>query len=152
MSAATTDFTLHERLAADSFVLGDFPLCRLLLMNDANYPWFILVPRRSGAREIYLLNEADQRLLWAESARLSRAIMHAYAGEKLNVAALGNMVPQLHLHHIVRHASDAAWPGPVWGKAPALSYTDAQRAERIARLRQQFGSESNFAWAPGIRL
>src|SRR6185436_11364077 len=99
-------FELHARLAADTFVLGDFPLCRLLLMNDAHYPWFILVPRRAGAREIYELAEADQQLLLGESAQLSRAAMTAFAGEKLNVAALGNVVSQLHLHHVVRFVSD----------------------------------------------
>ena len=138
-------FSLHERLAADCFVLGDFPLCRLLLMNDANYPWFILVPRRAGAREIYLLDEADQRRLWAESAQLSRAIMAAYAGEKLNVAALGNQVPQLHLHHVVRYAGDAAWPDPVWGKVPAAPYGERPRAERVAQLRAQ--GLPGFDWA-----
>ena len=111
-------FELHPRLAADCFVLGDFPLCRLLLMNDAQYPWFILVPRREGAREIYLLEERDQQQLLRESSQLSRAAMDAFKGEKLNVAALGNVVPQLHLHHIVRYASDPAWPGPVFGRHP----------------------------------
>jgi len=127
-------FALHPRLAADSFVLGDFPLCRLLLMNDAQYPWFILVPRRAGAREIYLLEERDQLQLWRESSQLSRAAMEAYRGEKLNVAALGNSVPQLHLHHVVRDARDAAWPGPVWGRHPARPYTAAEKLERCAAL------------------
>ena len=128
-------FELHPRLAADAFVLGDFPLCRLLLMNDAQYPWFILVPRREGAREIYLLDEPDQRALWGESAQLSRAIMRAFDGEKLNVAALGNVVPQLHVHHIVRFAADPAWPGPVFGKRPPQPYAEAAKAGRIAALR-----------------
>src|SRR5262245_27562488 len=97
-------FELHPRLAADTIVLGDFPLCRLLLMNDAQYPWFILVPRRAGAREIYQLDERDQQQLLKESAQLSRAVMDAFRGEKLNVAALGNLVPQLHVHHVVRYA------------------------------------------------
>ena len=128
-------FALHPRLAADTFTLGDLPLCRLLLMNDAQYPWFILVPRREGAREIYLLDDADQLQLWRESARLSRALMDAFAGYKLNVAALGNVVPQLHLHHIVRQPGDAAWPGPVWGRHPPRPYTDAERAARIEAVR-----------------
>lgn len=127
-------WALHERLAADTHALGDFPLCRLLLMNDANYPWFILVPRRAGAREIYRLDEADQRQLLAESSQLSQAIMEAYGGEKLNVAALGNMVPQLHLHHVVRFAGDPAWPAPVWGKHPPKPYDEAGRAARLAAL------------------
>ncbi|MGH8441373.1 MAG: HIT domain-containing protein [Nevskiaceae bacterium] len=140
-------FELHPRLAADAFVLGDFPLCRLLLMNDAQYPWFILVPRRENAREIYLLEERDQALLLRESSLLSRALMQAFDGEKLNVAALGNVVPQLHLHHIVRYAADAAWPGPVFGRHPAQPYADADRAQRLAALRPHLPSE--FSWAGG---
>jgi len=127
-------FELHPRLAADSFVLGDFPLCRLLLMNDAQYPWFILVPRRVGAREIYLLEERDQQQLLRESSQLSRALMEAYRGEKLNVAALGNVVPQLHVHHVVRYANDAAWPGPVWGRQPARPYAAAEKLGRCEAL------------------
>ena len=140
-------FELHPRLAADAFTLGDFPLCRLLLMNDAQYPWFILVPRRANAREIYLLEEADQQALLRESSLLSRELMGAFAGEKLNVCALGNVVPQLHLHHIVRHAADAAWPGPVFGRHPAVPYTDAARAQRVAALRPRLARD--FTWAAG---
>jgi diadenosine tetraphosphate (Ap4A) HIT family hydrolase len=128
-------FALHPRLAADTFTLGDLPLCRLLLMNDAQYPWFILVPRREGAREVYLLDEADQAQLWRESARLSRALATAFGGDKLNVAALGNVVPQLHVHHIVRYATDPAWPAPVWGRHPPRPYADAEREARCAALR-----------------
>lgn len=137
-------FELHPRLAADSIVLGDFPLCRLLLMNDAQYPWFILVPRRAGAREIYLLAEADQQALLRESAQLSGAIMQAYAGEKLNVAALGNLVPQLHVHHVVRKQADPAWPAPVWGRHPAQPYDEAGRHARMDALRPLLPRE--FGW------
>jgi diadenosine tetraphosphate (Ap4A) HIT family hydrolase len=128
-------FALHPRLAADTFTLGDFPLCRLLLMNDAQYPWFILVPRRENAREIYQLADADQQQLLRESARLSRAVMEEFRGDKLNVAALGNVVPQLHVHHVVRYSGDPAWPAPVWGRHPPRPYTDAERDARIAALR-----------------
>lgn len=128
------DFVLHERLAADTVALGDFPLCRLLLMNDAQYPWFILVPRRAGVREIYQLSDADQQQLLRESCALSRAAMDAFRGDKLNVAALGNLVPQLHLHHVVRFAGDRAWPRPVWGAHPARPYGEAGRAARCAAL------------------
>jgi diadenosine tetraphosphate (Ap4A) HIT family hydrolase len=128
-------FALHPRLAADTVTAGDLPLCRLLLMNDALYPWCILVPRRDDAREAYLLEEADQRQLWRESAQLSRAMMTAFDGHKLNVAALGNVVPQLHVHHIVRYPGDPAWPGPVWGRHPPRPYADAERNERLAALR-----------------
>lgn len=128
-------FALHRQLAADCHVLGDTPLCRLLLMNDARYPWCILVPRRDKAREIYQLDAADRLQLLEESTTLGRALMQAFAGHKLNVAALGNVVPQLHLHHIVRFRDDAAWPAPVWGRLPALPYDDAALAACLARLR-----------------
>ena len=128
-------FVLHPRLAADTFALGDFPLCRLLLMNDAQYPWFILVPRRENAREIYQLADVDQQQLLRESARLSRVVMEEFRGDKLNVAALGNLVPQLHVHHIVRYSGDPAWPAPVWGRHPPRPYTNAERDARIGALR-----------------
>ena len=128
-------FALHPRLEADTVTIGDWPLCRVLLMNDAQYPWFILVPRREGAREIYQLGDADQAQLLRESSQLSRALMQAFRGDKLNVAALGNVVPQLHLHHIVRFAGDPAWPAPVWGRHPARPYAPAEQAERLKALR-----------------
>lgn len=138
-------FTLHPRLAADTLALGDFPLCRLLLMNDAQYPWFILVPRRENAREIYQLEPRDQQLLLRESSALSRAAMDAFKGDKLNVAALGNLVPQLHLHHVVRYAHDPAWPRPVWGLHPARPYAEPERVARLATLRAHLPDD--FAWA-----
>ncbi len=128
-------FELHPQLAADCFTLGDLPLCRLLLMNDAHYPWCILVPRRAAVREIYELDESDQMQLWRESAALGRAMMQACGGDKLNLAALGNLVPQLHIHHVVRRQGDAAWPAPVWGRVPARAYTDEARDEIVGRLR-----------------
>lgn len=135
-----TDFTLHPQLAADCTDLADAPLSRLLLMNDAQYPWFILVPRRAGLREIYQLAAADQQQLLAESVEFGRAAMQAYGGDKLNVAALGNMVPQLHLHHIVRRIDDPAWPAPVWGRHPAVPYTPEQLGERRAALLPLLGA------------
>ncbi len=124
-----SNFELHARLAADCHVLADWPLSRLLLMNDAQYPWCILVPRQTDAREVHELAEDDQLQLLRESSRLGRAMMHAFKGYKLNVAALGNMVPQLHLHHIVRQQTDAAWPAPVWGKHAPVAYEDEQRMQ-----------------------
>lgn len=131
-----TGFELHPRLAADTVALGDFALCRLLLMDDAQYPWFILVPRRHGLREIHEMPDTDQQQLIRESAQLSRALLAAFGGDKLNIAALGNLVPQLHLHHIVRFTSDPAWPAPVWGRHPPLRYEPAVRQLRGARLVQ----------------
>ena len=113
---------LHPQLQKDCLHLGRFQLCQLLLMDDCRYPWFILVPDREEIREIYQLEASDRRLLLDESCLLSEFLMEAYAGDKLNVAALGNQVPQLHLHHIVRYATDAAWPAPIWGLASAEAY------------------------------
>ncbi|MDT8375936.1 MAG: HIT domain-containing protein [Mariprofundaceae bacterium] len=127
-------FELHPRLEADCVSIGSFPLCTLLLMNDCNYPWFILVPQREGVREIYELSEEDQRQLLWESSTLSRAIADHFNADKINVAALGNMVPQLHIHHIVRYRSDAAWPEPVWGHAAAAPYSKQKLSEMVATL------------------
>lgn len=130
-----TPFELDPRLAADCFVLGDWPLSRVLLMNDAQYPWVILVPRRAGVREIHDLDAADQHRLVDESAQLGRTLLQMFDGHKLNVAALGNIVPQLHLHHIVRFRDDAAWPAPVWGRLPRAPYALADATQRMAALR-----------------
>ena len=131
-------FELHAQLAADCFVVGDLELCRLLLMNDSHYPWFILVPRRAGIREIIELSEDERRQLWQESDWLSRELMRHFQPDKLNIAALGNMVPQLHVHHIARFKSDAAWPSPVWGKYPAQAYTPEQAQDRIQAMQAAF--------------
>ncbi len=130
------EFELDHRLAADCAIVGDWPLCRLLLMRDARYPWYILVPRRPGIRELCELDSGDAARLLDESGRLSRFLLAEPGVEKLNVAALGNMVPQLHVHHIGRHAGDAAWPGPVWGVHPALPYDAEALQARLRRTRQ----------------
>lgn len=136
-----TSFELDSRLAADCYRLGSLPLCELLLMNDRQYPWCILVPRRAGLREIYELAAADQAHLLAESVALGRAMRTAFGGDKLNVAALGNMVPQLHLHHIVRQIGDAAWPAPVWGKFPPQPYAEPEARDFARRLGQVLPAE-----------
>ena len=107
---------LHPQLLEDCLVLGSFPLCRLLLMKDANYPWFILVPDRDDLSEIHHLSKEDQLQLIRESAFLSEVLEETFRADKINIAALGNMVPQLHVHHVVRYKDDMAWPSPVWGK------------------------------------
>jgi diadenosine tetraphosphate (Ap4A) HIT family hydrolase len=119
-------FELHPQLAKDTVPLGCFSLCRLLLMNDSRYPWFILVPERGNIREIHELEDAARRQLWDESARLSRTLTGLLKPDKLNIAALGNQVPQLHVHHIVRYVHDATWPQPVWGKLPPKPYYSAE--------------------------
>lgn len=130
-----TGFSLHPQLAQDTYVVTDLPLCRVLLMNESRYPWFILVPRRAGIREIHVLTAAERSQLWAESDQLSRALMALFQPDKLNLAALGNMVPQLHLHHIARFQTDAAWPAPVWGKFAPEPYTIEMATSRCATLR-----------------
>ena len=107
-------------------------------MHDANYPWFILVPERDNITEIYQLSCEDQWQLTQESSYLAQCLAKAFTAEKINVAALGNVVPQLHIHHIVRYRNDPAWPAPVWGKLPAKPYNDKQIAEVVNRLKQVF--------------
>ena len=125
-------FTLHPQLQADCIPLGRFPLCQLLLLNDSNYPWFILVPEREAFSEIYQLSAEDQQQLMCESSHLAQRLAERFKADKMNIAALGNIVPQLHLHHIVRYQHDPAWPAPVWGKVPAKPYG----AEALATLKQ----------------
>ncbi|WP_211825750.1 HIT domain-containing protein [Kistimonas asteriae] len=131
MTDEIAEFSLAQQLADDTVVIGDFPLCRLLLMNDSHYPWFILVPRIAGVEEVYQLTEEDQRQLMWEMAYVSEKLKDIFSADKMNVAALGNMVRQLHVHVVVRHEGDAAWPSPVWGKVPATAYT----AEAIEDIR-----------------
>lgn len=146
MDELELEFELHPRLAADCVVLGDFPLSRLLLMNDSHYPWFILVPRRAEVTEIYHLSRADQQQLMRESAALAETLADVFSARKMNVAALGNLVPQLHLHHVVRYEDDIAWPGPVWGVAEAQPYSEAE-CERV-RSRLEVLLEGELAFKP----
>ncbi len=127
-------FELDARLGNDTLLVGDMALSRVLLMNDRQFPWVILVPRRPQIREIIELDTAEQQLLWAESGQVSVALRKLFSPHKLNVAALGNVVPQLHLHHIARFTDDCAWPNPVWGRQPAKPYSDQQAVSRIAAL------------------
>ena len=128
-------FQLHPRLAADTFHLGDFPLCRVLLMNDAQYPWLVLVPRRADLREVHELTEADQQQLLRESSWVSRQLDEALQAEKMNVANLGNVVNQLHWHVVARFVDDPAWPAPIWGRNPVVPYNDEERRETLAILK-----------------
>jgi len=115
-------FELHTQLAKDCAVVGDLALSRVLLMNDAAYPWLILVPRRADIAEIFQLTALDQRQLWEETSAVAAVMAGHFCADKMNVAALGNVVPQLHVHVIARFRSDAAWPKPVWGVAPPRPY------------------------------
>ena len=115
-------FELSPTLANDTVLIGNFSLSRVLLMNDSNYPWFILVPRQNDIQEIYQLERSKQEQLLHESSVLAGVIMEYFDGDKLNIAAIGNIVPQLHLHHIVRYKNDIAWPKPVWGLHQSVEY------------------------------
>jgi diadenosine tetraphosphate (Ap4A) HIT family hydrolase len=134
-------FQLQPQLARDCFVIKDLELCRLLLMNDKNYPWCILVPMRGSPantkKEIYELTEAEQIQLLKESSQLSQVMMGLFNGKKMNVAALGNVVPQLHIHHIVRQEADPCWPRPVWGQVPPVFYSDAEALRIIELIKQR---------------
>lgn len=140
-----TAFELHPQLTADTLLLGDWPLSRVLLMNDRQYPWCILVPRRADIRESYQLSPDDQQQLWKESILLGQTLMTLFNGDKLNVAALGNMVPQLHWHHIVRFKTDPAWPAPVWGKVPCVTYDTLQVNERKFMLKKALHHALKFS-------
>ena len=128
------DFVLHPRLAADTAVVADWPLCRVLLMNDARYRWLILVPRRPDAVELFDLDAADRAALTEEVARASQTLKTITAATKINVGALGNLVPQLHVHIVARNPGDPAWPGPVWGHSPAVPFDDSIRTAFIAQF------------------
>lgn len=138
-------FVLDARLQQDTVSVGDFSLCRLLLSNDSNYPWFILVPRRPDISEVFQLSSQDQLQLWQETTALSLKLKQLFNADKLNVAALGNVVSQLHMHVIVRFREDAAWPAPVWGKHPAKPYTAAQLSALRERLQQLLTDDFQFA-------
>lgn len=125
-------FDLHPQLAADGLFLADWPLCRVLRMNDRTYPWLILVPRVPGAREIIDLTDADQQTLMREIARAGTAVKKLRHPHKLNIAALGNMVAQLHVHVIGRFETDPAWPKPVWGVAPANPFPPLEAEMEVA--------------------
>jgi diadenosine tetraphosphate (Ap4A) HIT family hydrolase len=130
------EWALHPRLAADTIEVGTLPLSRVLLMNDANYPWIVLVPMRAGATEIIDLGAADRALLTEEIAVASRALREVAPCDKLNVAALGNVVPQLHVHVIARRRDDPAWPKPVWGAVPAWPYSGADGERLVNSIKQ----------------
>jgi diadenosine tetraphosphate (Ap4A) HIT family hydrolase len=133
------EFQLHERLAADTLGVGDFALSRILLMNDARYPWVILVPRLPGARELHELSRLDRIRLLDESGVVADCLERLFRPDKLNLGVLGNLVPQLHVHHVARCAGDPAWPGPVWGHSPAEPYPAELAEERLAELRGCLG-------------
>lgn len=133
---AAPRYELHPQLAADTHPVAVFELCELRLMDDANYPWLVLVPRLPGTRELLDLDQTQRHTLTDEIDRATRALRDAFQPYKLNVAALGNLVPQLHVHVIARFENDPAWPSPVWGRVAARPYTPEALVERIALLQE----------------
>ncbi|UOA08363.1 HIT domain-containing protein [Methylobacter sp. S3L5C] len=133
----TTLFELHPRLKQDCIAIGRFELCQLLMMNDSQYPWFILVPEKAGIKEVYQLGKAEQNMLIEESSTLAENLAILYGADKMNIAAIGNMVPQLHIHHVVRYQTDIAWPAPIWGKFAAVPYTDQQITDNMELVKKQ---------------
>jgi diadenosine tetraphosphate (Ap4A) HIT family hydrolase len=130
-------WSLHPQLAKDTINVGDLPLSRVLVINDANYPWLLLVPRRIDINEIIDLDEVEQAQLMTEITRVARALKTVTGCDKLNIAALGNVVPQLHVHIIARRTGDAAWPRPVWGAVQPLDHDKAELEAFISRLRRK---------------
>ena len=136
-SQPSVPWTLHPTLARDAIRVGDLPLSQLLISNDANYPWLLLVPRRPDVCELIDLDISDQLQLTAEIRSVAGALKDATGCDKLNIAALGNVVPQLHVHVIARRRSDAAWPRPVWGVVPPRPYGQPELDDFTAAIRQR---------------
>lgn len=135
--SASPAWSLHSQLEKDTISIGDLPLSRVLVIKDANYPWLLLVPRRANTIEIIDLDEVEQAQLMTEINRVARALQHLTKPDKLNIAALGNVVPQLHVHIIARRTSDPAWPRPVWGVVPALAHDPQEIETFIGTLRRK---------------
>lgn len=129
-------FNLHPQLEADTWPISDMVLNKLLLMNDSNFPWLIMVPKVGETREIHELTPGDRQQLMDEVSTVSSMLQRLTHADKMNVAALGNMVPQLHLHVIARFQGDAAWPGPIWGKVPGVPYETAAAETLIKQIRR----------------
>ncbi|ODC05273.1 hypothetical protein BFW38_07635 [Terasakiispira papahanaumokuakeensis] len=130
-------FTLHPRLAADSHWVGELSLCQVRLINDQRFPWLLLIPQRAHMTELHQLDSDDYIQLFTEIRQLAAPFQQLTQADKLNIATLGNMVPQLHLHLVARHPQDAAWPGPVWGHGQAEPYSDEDLTAQINLIRRQ---------------
>jgi diadenosine tetraphosphate (Ap4A) HIT family hydrolase len=134
------NFTLHPQLAADCLPVGDFALCRVLLMNNRNFPWLVLVPKREGLRELFDLSSEDYAQTMTEIRRIAETFRVLTNADKMNIAALGNIVPQLHIHVIARYENDDAWPNPVWNSGVAASAYSAEESRSfITKIRAALG-------------
>jgi len=137
-------FTLHHRLQADTIEIAQLSLSDALLMNDSSFPWLILVPMREGVREIHDLSVDDRAVLMDEIAVASKTVQKLFGADKINIGALGNIVPQLHVHVIGRFKTDRAWPGPVWGAGAAVPYSQEELDRTLALLRKALKEEFPF--------
>ena len=131
-------FTVHHRLKEDTIEIARLELSHVLLMKDSSFPWIVLVPQRQGVQEVYELSFEDRSLLIEEIAAASEIIQQLYSPDKINIGALGNLVPQLHIHVIGRFRTDRAWPGPVWGAGPARPYADEELAAASFGIKKAF--------------
>jgi diadenosine tetraphosphate (Ap4A) HIT family hydrolase len=136
-------FNLDPRLTSDTLPVSDLPISIVRLMNDARFPWVVLVPRRSGASEILDLSSEDRHQLFNEIVQVSSAVKMICTPKKLNVATIGNIVPQLHVHVVARNEGDAAWPRPVWGVGTAEPYTQADADAFVTSLKRALAAESS---------
>lgn len=127
-------FEMDKQLLSDTVALGDFSLCRVLLMNDSRYPWLILVPRCAAVSEVFDLTIEQQQQLWQETNQIGQVLKNLFHADKINIATLGNVVKQLHMHVVVRMQNDAAWPAPVWGKGEAQPYAESLIVQLRSRL------------------
>src|SRR5262245_12787554 len=135
--SSSADWELHPQLVRDTINIGDLPLCRVLVIQDANYPWLLLVPRRRDVVEIVDLDEIEQAQLMTETSRVARVLREVTSCDKLNIAALGNIVPQLHVHVIARRKTDAAWPRPVWGAVSPVDHDPEELKLFISAIRKK---------------
>ena len=135
-------FILHPALKKDCIEITRLELCQVLLMNDAQFPWLILVPQRNNISEIYQLSATEQQQLTRESSFIAAKLAQLYDADKINIAALGNRVPQLHIHHVVRYKTDKAWPAPIWGKFDAIAYSDRELDTSVHKLRKLLNDKS----------
>lgn len=137
-------FTLHERLRQDTVEVASLRLSLVLLMDDSSFPWLVLVPRRGSVREVHELSAGDRAVLIEEVAAASRVVERLYRPHKINIGALGNLVPQLHIHVVGRYGGDRAWPGPVWGSGAPVPYGHRELQDRAASLKAAFEEEPPF--------
>lgn len=133
-------FNLDPRLERDTRLIGEFELSRVLLMNDTRYPWVILVPKITGVTEVFQLEESQQHQLMLESNFVAKQLNDLVQADKINVAALGNVVSQLHIHHVARYKKDETWPAPVWGKGQAVVYSEQESNAVIQQLKLVFST------------